>query len=323
MTARLHYKRGDEERDIACLSLMTVGRTPPNDIVVPHPKVSRSHAIIRMLKEGEYYLVDVGSTNGTFLNGRRVVTPVQLKNGDAIAVEDCVLTFLDRVAPEPRELDPEEEEAQLTVTMSSLDIEMVEITFLVCDIRNYTPISESMPPNELAALMARWFKQATAVIESCSGTIDKFIGDAVLVRWPIRAGQDVRRSVVSALTVAKRLNEVCAQVSAQYTRLPFPFRVGVGINTGKAVLGSIGGSGYREYTAIGDAVNMAFRFESESKALGKDIVIGADSYTHLPQTLWEGALQTVTVKGKSEPASVWALGFGEVGAVLEAAGTEG
>lgn len=322
MMARLHYKRGKEEREIACSALMTVGRTPPNDIVIQHPKVSRSHAIIRMLKEGEYYLVDVGSTNGTFLNGRRVMTPVLLKNGDAITVEDCALTFLGRASPAPRERDQEEEEAPLTVTMSSLDIEMAEITFLVCDIRNYTPISESMSPNELAALMARWFKQATAVIESCSGTIDKFIGDAVLVRWQLRAGQEVRGSVVSALTAAKRLNDVCAQVSAQYTRLPFPFRMGVGINTGKAVLGSIGGSGYREYTAIGDAVNMAFRFESESKALGKDIVIGADSFLHLPQRLWEGALQTVTVKGKSEPASVWALGFDEVGAVLEAAGEE-
>lgn len=316
MTARLHYKRGGEEREIVCAPLLTLGRTPPNDIVISHPKVSRNHAMIRMLEAGEYYLVDVGSTNGTFLNGKRVVTPVQLKEGDVISVEDCTLTFKDEAVPAPRAADPEEE--PLTLTLSSLDVEVAEITLLVCDVRNYTPISEALPPNELAGLMARWFKLATQVIEECSGTIDKFIGDAILVRWTPGPGKSVRENVADALKAAKGLSEICRRVNAAYARLPYPFRVGVGVNTGKAVLGSIGGAGYREYTAIGDAVNMAFRFETESKALAKDIVIGCDSFKHLPERLWQKALRSVTVKGKSEPVSVWAITFEEVDAVLAA-----
>lgn len=322
MKAKLHYKRGEEEREIACAPLLTIGRTPPNDIIVAHPKVSRSHAMIRMLEAGEYYLVDVGSTNGTFLNGKRVVTPMRLKDRDVIAVEDCVLTFVGVPAPAAAAPVEEAEDEQLTLTMTSLDIEMKEITLLVCDIRNYTPISECMPPNELAALMAKWFKMATKVIEECAGTIDKFIGDAIMVRWAPGPGKSVRDNVASALKVAKRLSEICGQVNASHARLPYPFRVGVGINTGKAVLGSLGGSGYREYTAIGDSVNMAFRFESESKNLGKDVVIGADSYKHLPERLWSSALRAVTVKGKSEPVSVWALLFNELDAVLEEAGKD-
>jgi len=318
MAARLHVKRGDEQRDIVCAPLVTIGRTPPNDVLVPHPKVSRNHAMIRMLEAGEYYLVDVGSTNGTFLNGKRVVAPVQLKDCDVVTVEDCTLTFVDERVPAVREQEPDDD-AQLTVTMSSLDVELVEITLFVCDIRNYTPISESLPPNELAGLMSRWFKAATKEIEACSGTIDKFIGDAIMVRWAPGPGQDARPGVLNALRVARRLNEICTLFSATVPRLPCPFRIGAGINTGQAVLGSIGGSGYREYTAIGDAVNMAFRFESESKALGKDIVVGPESYRHLPPALWSGGLRTVTVKGKSEPVSVWAVSFDEVEAIVAAA----
>ena len=316
MSAKLQFKRGQDERDIACASLLTIGRTPPNEIVIPHPKISRNHAMIRMLGQGEYYLIDVGSTNGTFLNGKRVVTPTQLKDLDVITLEDCTLTY--RTTREPVAVDESEDDGQLTVTMTSMGVQVEEITLLVCDIRNYTPISESMPPNELASLMAKWFKTATKVIEEYSGTIDKFIGDAIMVRWSSAAGKSACSSVKNALQVAKKLNEICTQVNAAFTRLPYPFKIGVGINTGQAVLGSIGGAGYREYTAIGDSVNMAFRFETESKNLGKDVVIGPDSYKHLSKPLWERSLQSVTVKGKSEAIAVWAITFDEIDSVLSA-----
>ena len=204
----------------------------------------------------------------------------------------------------------------MTVTMTSVGIEVEEVTFLVCDIRNYTPLSESLAPSSLAALMARWFKSATQAIAEGFGTVDKFIGDAVMVRWKPDAGKDAAWPVLCALRVAKRLSDICAEVNRTVPGLPCPFRIGVGINTGRAVLGTLGGSGYREYTAIGDAVNMAFRFESESKALGKDVVVGPDSYKHLPRRAWERACRDVTVKGKNEPVSVWAIAFDEIDAIL-------
>lgn len=318
MTANLQFKRGAEEREIACATLLTIGRTPPNDIVVPHPKVSRNHAMIRMLKPDEYYLIDVGSTNGTYLNGRRVVTPTLLKDLDVITLEDCTLTFAAARESDPSPEHEEEGPMTMSVTMTSVGVEVEEVTLLVGDIRNYTPISESLTPSALAALMARWFKATTLAITECSGTVDKFIGDAVMVRWVAGTGKSGAWPVLNALRAAKRLSEICTQVNATVPGLPYPFRIGVGINTGCAVLGTIGGSGYREYTAIGDSVNTAFRFESESKRLGKDAVIGPDSYKHLPRRLWEGALQSVTVKGKSEPIPVWAVTFAEIDAILAA-----
>jgi adenylate cyclase len=101
MVAKLSYNRGTEAREISCASVLTIGRVPPNEIVIPHPKVSRNHAMIRMLQPGEYYLIDIGSTNGTLLNGQRIVVPMLLKDGDAISIEDCVLIFHAPLVPAP------------------------------------------------------------------------------------------------------------------------------------------------------------------------------------------------------------------------------
>lgn len=316
MVAKLSFKRGAEEREIACASLLTIGRIPPNEIVIPHPKVSRNHAMIRMLQPGEYYLIDIGSTNGTQLNGKRIVVPMLLNDGDLISIEDCTLTFRAPQAHADGQGDEAEDDGLAEMTIVSVAEMTSEITVLVCDIRNYTVLSEKLQTSQLAQMMAKWFKLATQVIEEEAGTIDKFIGDAIMVRWTIDYKKDVAVSVRHALNVAWKLNEVSAQINKLCPGLPLPFRVGVGINTGRAVLGSMGGAGYREYTALGDAVNMAFRFESESKKLGKDVVIGYASCIHLPKVVWENALEAVTLKGKAEAVSVWAINFDEVASVL-------
>jgi adenylate cyclase len=309
MVSKLSILRGNEKQEITCGPLLTIGRVPPNDIVVPHPKVSRNHAMIRMLQPGEYYLIDIGSTNGTQLNGKRIVVPMLLKDNDVIVIEDSTLTFHAQQITGQGQGDLTEEGGLGEMTIISEADMTSEITILVCDIRNYSALSEKLPTNHLAQMMAKWFKLATQVIEEHAGTIDKFIGDAIMVRWTIDYKKDVKVSVLSALNVAKKLNEVSAQINALYPGLPLPFRVGVGINTGRAVLGNMGGGGYREYTALGDSVNMAFRFESESKKLGKDVVIGYDSCVHLPKTFWGKSLEAVAIKGKAEPVSVWAITF--------------
>ncbi|MDX9867145.1 MAG: adenylate/guanylate cyclase domain-containing protein [Kiritimatiellia bacterium] len=310
MSAKIFYTTGSETCVLPCAALLTIGRTPPNDLVLPHPGVSRNHAMIRMLGHDEYYLIDVGSTNGTFLNNKRVVTPVLLKDNDRIVIEDQTLTFAieEERLPEP----VSDEEGEITLTLTSMGVKTETLALLVCDIRGYTRISEIMPPNALSALMGAWFKAATPAIEECGGTIDKFLGDAILARWAVDSPEGAGMAVTHALRAAGRLQEVCAHINASFPSLPDPFRVGVGINAGQAVMGNIGGGGYREYTAIGDAVNMAFRFESETKALGRDVVIGPDAYAHLPPHLWQPALREVTVKGKGDPVRVWAITFEEL-----------
>jgi adenylate cyclase len=316
MNAKLLYRLGGKEKEIACSALMTIGRVSSNEVVVPHPSVSRNHAMIRLLRPGEYYLIDVGSSNGTYLNGKRVATPTLLEDADVITVADCSLTF--RIQCGAGAVKPKKQKrGDTTLLLACDDSQPEEITLLVCDIRNYTQLSEHITARKLAAVMATWFKLVTEAVERCGGTVDKFIGDAVLARWASKVRVQSPVSVINAMKAAAAIDAVCAQVNAQFGNLPTAFRVGAGVNTGRAVLGNLGSGGYREYTVIGDAVNLTFRFESESKALGKDVVVGPDSYTYLPRRLWEPNLQSVSIKGRSESVRVWALTFDALNAILQ------
>lgn len=313
MSTTLLIKTDGNEREILCPPLLTIGRTPPNEVVVSHPRVSRNHAIVRMLRPGEYYVIDMGSTNGTCLNGQRVVMPTLLNDQDVISLEGCTITF--RVGSETG-YNEEADTAEVTLTMTSAGQQPEEITLLVCDIRNYTKISEQIPPSALASVMARWFKQVTKVIETCGGTIDKFIGDAVMARWATDAVGDKQAAVSRALEAAVALDGVCGEINQEYSNLPFPFRIGAGINTGRAILGNMGGGAYREYTAIGDVVNLAFRFESASKTLDADIVIGLGAYQNLDERFWKGRCQSVNIKGRDAPISVWPLRFADARTIV-------
>jgi len=303
-----------DEREMLCPPLLTIGRTPPNEVVVPHPLVSRNHAIVRMLSPGEYYLIDMGSTNGTYLNGQRVVMPTLLNDLDVICLEGCVITF--RVEREPV-CDEDADDGEVTMTMTSVGLQPEEITFLVCDIRNYTKISEQISPKALASVMARWFKQVTKVIETCGGTIDKFIGDAVMARWATATFGNKQSAVGRALEAAVALDSICGEINQLHSELPCPFRIGAGINTGRAILGNMGGGIYREYTAIGDAVNLAFRFESASKTLDTDVVIGPESYQNLTERFWKDRCQSLNVKGRDVPILVWPVRFAEARAMID------
>jgi len=137
--------------------------------------------------------------------------------------------------------------------------------------------------------------------------VDKFIGDCVFARWDDKTGNNVVRALSTALQVA----EATAKLKLEEKELPRPLRIGVGINTGMASLG-IGA----DNTAMGDAVNTAFRLESVTKEVGRDIALSESSYRHLPQHYWEGAEQLLTLKGKKEPVRVFCTDFAVVEALL-------
>jgi len=314
MAATLHVKSGEKEREYPCDALATIGRQEANDIVLADdPKASRNHAIVRCLGDGRYYVMDVGSANGTFVNGKRVFVPCALADGDEISIGSHVVTV--RHEPDETETAAGRTEGDTEQTLLTLGRSVQTLTVLVADIRDYTPLSEQLSPDLLAAVLGRWFRAASEAVEMNAGTVDKFIGDALMARW-LSSEQDTHRVVVAALKTAHELSAALQALNQEASDIPQPLRIGIGINTGQAVLANVGARGNRDYTALGDSVNVAFRLETATKTLKKDVAIGPDSYAHLPREAWENSLEQVTVKGKTDPLAVCALSFDELDGVV-------
>ena len=182
------------------------------------------------------------------------------------------------------------------------------MTFLFCDIRGFTPISEKYKGNPagLTKLINRFLTRMTDVIISNGGTIDKFMGDCIMAFWnaPIENVKHREMAVKSAKEMTLALAELNKDLEAE--GLP-QINIGIGINTGHALVGNMGSQQRFDYSVIGDAVNLASRLESSSKTLGKTIVIGQDTLHSIESEYSFDYIDSITVKGKSEAVKVYTI----------------
>lgn len=304
MPAFLTIEDDAGKRDINCQAIVTIGRDKNSDVKISDRQVSRNHAMIRRLGENDYYLIDSGSVNGSYINDKRVTTPTLLKNGDQITIGAALLNF----SHESEEFDDEDDDAaEATILMQSVRIR--QITILVADIRGFTTLSEEIPISVLSKIMSEWFRKVSDLVAINGGAVDKFIGDCVYARW--EATDDAKSTVMNALKSAGQINQISDELNENYLGPPHKLRIGVGINTGQAAVG-VG----QDNTAIGDAVNLAFRLESASKEFKKDIVLSQESYQYLPDNLWQGREKEIMVKGKKEPIQISGYTFEEINTFL-------
>jgi len=312
MSASVQVTIEGNEAEFECDQILTIGRSKANDVTLSDPKVSRNHAIVRRLGDGNYYVMDMGSANGTVVNNKRVLVPCALSNFDLIKIGNHQLTFRqENIAEE----EPDDEDEFTHPTMFTVGGAIHHVTTLVTDIRGYTPMSEKLGADLLAQVLSRWCRAASEVVGNNGGVVDKFIGDAIMVRW-IDDGQIDVSPVAAALRTAHHLNIEAGVIGTEFPDLPHTFKIGVGINTGQAVLGNVGGSN-KDYTALGDSVNLAFRFEKASKELGKDVVLGPKSYEQLPAEVCEGHIVQIKVKGKDKPIDVCAFTYAQLADLLD------
>jgi adenylate cyclase len=298
-------QEGKQEFTVEIVDCLSIGRSSKNDLVLEDEIASRRHAEIRQHGRGRYTLVDVGSANGTWLNGRRLVHPRELANGDIIQIGGVKLQFL---APELEE-NPEDFDTMDSGTGTCLSLRTETVIVLVTDIRNYTGMSEVLPSRDFSLLIADWFKQSSEIVEASGGTVDKFIGDAVMAYWLARNRADPSPEVNDALSAARSLIR-SAEAFTQRFSSQFPgqiFRIGIGINMGEAVLGNLGGGEHQSFTVVGDNVNVAFRLESLTKERGYPVVVSRKVTEYASGEFEFQDLGNAEVKGRTEPVSIWSL----------------
>ena len=182
------------------------------------------------------------------------------------------------------------------------------MTFMFSDIRGFTPISEKFKgnPEALTKLINRFLTKMTDVIIKNGGTIDKFMGDCIMAFWnaPIDDPRHERHAIEAAIEMQEELEMLNADLIAE--GLP-EIRIGIGINTGRALVGNMGSEQRFDYSVIGDAVNLASRLESSSKSLGKTLIIGEETVRAAKQNYDFDFVDKITVKGKTEEIKVYTV----------------
>jgi adenylate cyclase len=180
------------------------------------------------------------------------------------------------------------------------------ITVMFVDVRNFTEHSAAHTPQEVVAALNIFFRGAVETVEAHGGMVNKFLGDGFMALFGIGPQQiDHARQ---AVTAAQQLFCCLDDVSTELEKAGWPgLKIGVGINSGPAIVGSIGSPKRQEYTAIGDTVNIAARVEALTKTVGHQLLITEQTKVLLPADRELLPLPPQAVKGKGQPLVLYAI----------------
>ena len=179
-----------------------------------------------------------------------------------------------------------------------------KVSILFADIRGFTSLSETLTAEKTVEMLNTYFSAMTEVIFSYHGTIDKFIGDAIMAFWgaPLPFKEHAKNAVMAAMKMHDKLSEV------NQTLMEKGFdsvHIGIGINTGEVILGNIGSDRKLDYTVIGDNVNLASRLEGLTKQYGCGIIISEFTYAQIKDHIPCRIVDMVRVKGKQHPIKIY------------------
>ena len=194
-----------------------------------------------------------------------------------------------------------------------------EITILFSDLQGFTTLAERLPAAELVNVMNQYFTGMSSVIFKHGGTIDKFIGDAVMAFWnaPVKSDAHASMCLKCSLEITKFSDDFFKERKGICDQIGFMPKTKIGINTGTAIVGNIGSSERLTYTAMGDQINLAARLEGLNGSYGTNILISLSTYELLRKTSLsdEGVqfhfIDRVLVKGKSQQTAVFTLSLND------------
>jgi adenylate cyclase len=185
----------------------------------------------------------------------------------------------------------------------SMEGKSEELTVLFSDIVGFTSISESLTPKELSQFINDYLTAMSLVIRNNRGTLDKYIGDAIMAFWgaPVADPEHARQAVITAMAMQAELD----QLRAQMLERGWPdIRIGVGVNTGSMSVGDMGSKLRKAYTVMGDAVNLSSRLEGLTRVYGVGILVGPNTRQVVKDVVFR-EIDRVRVKGKDEPVAIF------------------
>lgn len=304
MQAKLKVRPAEGEPfEVEVGNTATIGRSRDNTVALHLAQhVSRQHAIIRCHNAFQYQIMDLGSRNGTFVNGRRVITPTVLTHGAVIRITNNEIVFeqFEKATDDPTY------DVTLAAGTDATQDQNAVVAVMVCDIRGFSTMSELLPEDQLARNLGEWFRDAGNIVHESGGTIDKFIGDAILAYWT-RDESHPGRETGSALTSALRMLE--ASTKRVWPLKDRAFSIAVALHHGVVTCGNIGLIAQRDATIIGDTVNTVFRIEGVMKQLNQKLTASQDFIQSLrePPPVTFNDLGEHQLKGKNQAVRLFGM----------------
>ena len=274
-----------------------IGRNPDCHIQIVDPGVSRRHAMIRQQDDG-FWFFDLGSFNGSYINGVRVTTARKLERNDMVDITGHAFRFDETT-------DGAATESELLGASTMARVRDVHAILLVTDIQGFSNLSEVLDPSDLAPIIGSWYAQTELIVAQYGATLDKFIGDCAMCYWTDTSIENR----IKAIHAAGAMQQACIDTFNTHRHVLEP--AGLKFGTGAAIhLGRVayGGMSAREFTLLGDAVNVTFRVEGLTRTLGEPVLTTAEFLNG-----WEKgpgycrSLGQHPVKGRKEPVEVYAI----------------
>ncbi len=267
----LETARGEQ---IVLAGNCSLGRSSENTVKISSEKASRRHATIHSQDAGDYWLIDLGSINGTLLNGRRISLPTRLNDGDQICIAGQ--EFVYRAGSS--EAFGEESLCAATV-MTAPEIRNEHCWLLLADVQQFTQLSHRLDPEALAMMMGRWIRSCKALVEEHGGIVNKYLGDGYLAFW--RGKEELAPRIAAAVLGFQKM-----QAEEEPT-----FRVV--IHHGSITIG--GAATLGEECLMGPELNLIFRVEKVASSLGVHLCL-----TSQARALLSRHLSTVPIPGEHE-----------------------
>lgn len=274
-----------------------MGRSAECNVMIPDPRVSRRHAMIRK-QDGGFHIFDLGSFNGSYLNGVRVTAARQLESGDIINLADHEFRFDQEGGDATQKI---EDIGGSTIAL----IRATPVIILVSDIKSFASLCEKISPDDLAQIIGSWYADCEAILAKHGATVDKFIGDCVLAYWTEVSPKTLMASVHAARELFASCEKIQTEKSDVFDEVGSKFESGLALHTGKV---AYGGMSQGEFTLVGDPVNLTFRIEALTRDLGHNTLVSADFVKGCPELRDHCEnLGVHKVKGRAQGVEIFAL----------------
>jgi class 3 adenylate cyclase len=337
----------ESQRELDFDACLTIGRASSNDLVIDQLDASRNHAEIRMRADGKYELFDLGSRNGCFVNGHRIIGSRDLAHGDRIEIAEVILRFFQRAArPSPGEdstqdplrvdaasksSDPDQPtlssahgavfdlqgpgddvESSAPEPMSAAVEEppdLLPAVVLASDIVGYKRMLEELAPTPFRRFASEWFEEAARAIAAQHGALDRMTSGSVLGYWLIEHPERPAGEIALALRAAVELGSLAEEFAAGFVDRfrGGHFAIGVGVHVGSVQLGNAGATQEQVWTLLGEAVSAAAALEGLAEQHGHLAVVSDAVAAHVDGSYALHPLSDANLKQGERPIQAFAL----------------